>query len=461
MGPPRGSLYPAARHKILVSGTVTAQLVAIDGPLRGSTYALTGDPFSIGRKSDNTLSPSDLSISRQHCTIDCVLERFQLTDHDSQNGTFVNGIPIKERVLVHGDQIAIGSSVFVFLLEEPDSLSGPTTVPIAPQRPAVPPALEHRLVGESPAIRHVLEFVAQVAPLDSMALITGEKGTGKELAARELHDNSPRSQKPFVAVNCAALSETFLNSEMFGHERGAFTGAAARKKGKLELAEGGTLFLDEIAELSPPLQGKLLRVLQERQFERLGGTRTMAADLRVIAATSRDLPAAVREGAFRQDLYFRLCVLSLEMPPLRHRREDIPLLANYFRIQHAARQKRRVLGITAAAPDCLLRYDWPGNVRESEGAIETAAAVGSTEGILPEDLPESVLPSLDTPAGILPRFHQILLETKRELILKAYQQARGSHVHAAALLGLHPNSLERPVRTQDLQAALQSLNGGS
>jgi Nif-specific regulatory protein len=425
---------------------VIPQLVAIDGPLKGTTYAISVDRFSIGRKADNTLAQADLSISRYHCTIDFVVGRFRITDHDSQNGTFVNGIPVKERILVHGDQIAVGVSVFVFLLEEMGAL------------PGSPPVLQYPIVGETPAIRHVLEFIDKVAPLDSTVLIVGEKGTGKQLAARALHDCSPRARKPFVAVNCAALSETFLSRALLGHEREAFPGAVTRKEGKLELAEGGTLFLDEVGALPLPLQVGLLRLLTEKRFERLGGGVAIAADVRVIAATGRDLPAATQEGTFRQDLYFRLCVLSLEMPPLRLRREDIPLLANYFRVEQSARQKRRVLGITAAARDCLMRYDWPGNVRQLECAIESAVAVGSTEGILPEDLPESVLPPGDAPDDLVPRYHRAVNETRRELILKAYQQG-ASHARAAAILGLHPHSLTRLVRVLDLQSAIQSLGG--
>lgn len=444
----RGRLFPALRHKILVSGTVIPQLVAIDGPLKGTTYTISSDRFSIGRKSENTLAQADLSISRHHCTIDFAGDRFRITDHDSQNGTFVNGIPIKERTLIHGDQIAVGISVFVFLMEE----MGPI--------PSAAPALPYPIVGESPAIRHVLEFIGQVAPLDGSVLIVGEKGTGKKLAARALHDSGPRARKPFVTVNCAALSETFLNRELFGYERSAFPGAVARKEGKLELAEGGTLFLNEIAALPLALQGKLLRLVSDKRFERLGGGGELAADVRVIAATDRDLGAAAQEATFRPDLYFRLRVLSVEVPPLRQRREDIALLANYFRLEQSARQKRRVLGITAAARDCLLRYHWPGNVRQLECAIESAVAVGSTEGILPEDLPEAVLPAGDAPDDLVPRYHREVHETRRELVLKAYQQG-GSHGRAAALLGLHPHSLARLVRTLGLQSAIEHLGGES
>ena len=421
------------------------QLVAIDGPLKGTTYTISSDRFSIGRKPENTLSQPDLSISRHHCTIEFAGGRFRITDHDSQNGTFVNGIPIKQRMLYHGDQLAVGISAFVFLFEEAGGN-------------AVPPALQYPIVGETPAIRHVLDFIGQVAPLDGTVLISGEKGTGKELVARALHEGGLRARKPFITVNCAALSETFLSRDLFGYERGAFPGALRSKEGKLGLAEGGTLFLNEVAALPLGLQSKLLRLLNEKRFERLGAGGETAADVRVIAATDRDLAAASADGSFGQDLYFRLRVLSIEVPPLRQRREDIPLLANYFRVEQSARQKRRVLGITAAARDCLLRYDWPGNVRELECAIESAVAAGSTEGILPEDLPEAVLPARDAPDDLVPRYHRDVQETRREFVLKAYRQG-GSHGRAAALLGLHPHSLTRLVRTLDLQSAIEHLGG--
>ena len=435
--------FRAVRHKILVSSTVTPRLFAIDGPLKGSTFDILNGPFSIGRKSDNTISAADLSISRHHCTIESAGKQFRLIDHDSQNGTFLNGIPIRERALSHGDRIVVGTSIFVYLMEAQDPAA------------RCAPSLRHSMVGESPAVQHVLEFIARVAPLDSTVLITGERGSGKKTVARVLHDNSPRAQKPFVAVNCAAANESLLQSDLFGQEAGACAVAA---KGKLELAEGGTVYLDEIGEMALPLQNKLLRILQEKKFERVDGTRTLTANFCLIASSSSDLGAAVQAGTFRPDLYYRLCVLPVTLPPLRQRREDIPLLANYFRLQESIRQKRRVLGITAAARDCLLHYHWPGNVSELQSAIETAVAIGSTEGILPEDLPDSVLPGVDAPDDALPRFNQVVIETKRELILKAYQDAHGSYAQAAALLGLHPNSLLRMVRSLDLQTAVESLS---
>ena len=211
--------------------------------------------------------------------------------------------------------------------------------------------LEHNMVGESPAMQEVYRFISKVAPTSATVLLEGESGTGKELAARAIHRNSPRSAKPFLAINCAALTETLLESELFGHEKGAFTGAVMLKRGKLDIADGGTVFLDEIGELAPALQAKLLRVLQEHEFERVGGTKSIAVDVRVITATNRDLASASKSGAFRQDLYFRLNVVALSMPALRNRRLDIAPLASYFIAKSAERSKRKVTGFSAEARD--------------------------------------------------------------------------------------------------------------
>src|SRR5438876_12148167 len=225
------------------------------------------------------------------------------------------------------------------------------------------------MVGESPRMREVFQFIRKVAPTDSTVLIRGESGTGKELVARAIHRNSRRQNRPFVAINCAALTDTLLESELFGHEKGAFTGAVALKKGKIEVADSGTVFLDEIGELAPNLQAKLFRVLQEREFERVGGTRPIKVDVRLIAATNVDLNEASRTGKFRQDLYYRLNVVSLEVPPLREHPQDIPLLAAYFIARYSEKVNRRVAGISPKARTCLLHYSWPGNVRELENAI--------------------------------------------------------------------------------------------
>ncbi len=318
--------------------------------------------------------------------------------------------------------------------------------------------IEHNMVGESPALRHVYQLIAKVAPTDSTVLISGESGTGKELAARAIHLNSTRAAKPFMAVNCAALADSLLESELFGHEKGSFTGAVSQKKGRLEIAEGGTVFLDEIGELAPALQVKLLRVLQEHEFERVGGTRTIPTDIRLIAATNRNLEEAIASGSFRQDLYYRLNVVELEMPPLRERREDIPLLANYFSSKHGEKCNRKVVGISSEAQERLLSYDWPGNVRELENAIERAVVLGATEYLLPEDLPEAVLETetadTDDPATAI-RYHDAVAQTKRRIILQAIDQAEGSFTNAAKILGVHPNYLHRLVRNLNLKGLVK------
>ncbi len=310
--------------------------------------------------------------------------------------------------------------------------------------------IQHNLVGESQRMREVYQFVSRVAARESTVLIQGESGTGKELVARAIHNNSGRAKRPFVAINCAAIVDTLLESELFGHEKGAFTGAVAQKKGKLEMAEGGTVFLDEVGELAAPLQAKLLRVLQEREFERVGSTRPIKLDIRLITATNVDLNEASRNGKFRQDLYYRLNVVSLEVPPLRERAEDIPLLAAFFTARYSERVKRRVAGISPKAKACLLRYAWPGNVRELENAIERAVVLGSTELILPEDLPDSILEETASSGEPVTALHDGIREAKKKLIEQAIEQADGNYTEAAGILGVHPNHLFRLIRTLNL-----------
>jgi len=284
-------------------------------------------------------------------------------------------------------------------------------------------------------------------------LVLGENGTGKELAARAVHRNSSRSRKQFVAINCATLKDALLESELFGHEKGSFTGAVAQKKGRIELAEGGTLFLDEIGELHPGLQAKLLRVLQEREYERIGGTQTLKTDIRLIAATNRDLQDAVRDGEFRRDLFYRLNVVTLTMPALRDRRDDIPLLAAHFLHQLTKRCNRPVRGISPDARAILVRHDWPGNVRELQNTIERAVVLGSSEEIQVEDLPEALLES--APAGsALPVYHQAVQDTKRRQVLDAIAQAQGNISEAARRLGVHPNHLHRMVTKLGLRGEI-------
>jgi len=636
------------------SGQVEARLEAVSGPLKGKVFSLNEEEISIGRDPSNQISLLDSLVSRRHCVIRKEASTFRLLDLESRNSTFVSGVPVRERVLVAGDQIRVGNSVLVFqtkgvesstsnlalqldatpgaatfILRKEDALylqssrseglpSTPKTVrdlnvlldfsrtlnslrtladvqekaleavleavpadqaailltesgvdgfssitgrdrrrgpnqPIHASQTILTRVLEenlavlssdvqsddayrdaeslierrvhsvmavplevqgnvlgvmyleasspgsrfdsdllqlvttlgnitalaienarhleqldvenrrlneelnihHSMVGESKAMSEVYDFVSRVAGRDSTVLISGESGTGKELVARAVHQNSTRANKPFVAINCAAITETLLESELFGHERGAFTGAVSQKKGKLEVADGGTVFLDEIGELALPMQAKLLRVLQEREFERVGGTRPIKLDVRLIAATNRDLKEASRSGTFRSDLYYRLNVVSLQMPALRERKEDIPLLAAFFAAQHAEKVKRRVVGISPEARNCLMRYDWPGNVRELENAIERAVVLGSTELILGEDLPDSILDETAASGEPVNALADGIRRAKIELIERAIEQANGNYTEAAKLLGVHANHLFRLIRTLNLKSKRQ------
>jgi DNA-binding NtrC family response regulator len=286
------------------------------------------------------------------------------------------------------------------------------------------------IVGESAALRPVLEQARRAAASAATVLLLGESGTGKEVFARAIHAWSPRRAQPFVVVNCAALSEELIASDLFGHERGAFTGAHQRKPGKLELAAGGTVFLDEVGELPPALQAKLLRVLQEHAFERVGGTRTLQVDIRVIAATNRDLPQAVKAGAFRDDLFFRLHVIPLTLPPLRARPEDLPRLANYFVQKYSLELKRPGVYLAPEALECLRHYDWPGNVRELENVIERAVVLSSNAVIQPGDLALAARESAPPVDGAA-RYQTRLERVEREVLREALQ-AHGGDKRAAA-----------------------------
>ena len=623
------------------------RLIGIGGPVEGGIFALADEEISIGRDRSNGLPIIDLSVSRRHCSIRRLgAERYEIRDLGSRNGTAVNGLPITERLLGHGDEIRIGDCHFLFLLSESNEPTNPGSVqfddagdtrtllrlrregshlqleplldeaaaqsrvsgslavllkigagiqvargteeiarqllerifeavpaergavllfegtrdeptfaysrrrdggansmvsahsaivaqtrreeiaisasgplaggawkrvlaaPIMSQSKTLgviyleanDPGLafdeehlqlatavgrilgmpfenarrrewleaenrrlreaidiEHGMVGAGPRMREVFQFVSKVAPTGSTVLIRGESGTGKELVARAIHRNSPRADQPFVAINCAALTETLLESELFGHERGAFTGAMMQKQGKLEIADRGTLFLDEVGELPLSFQTKLLRVIQEREFERVGGTRPIRVDVRLIAATNRDLESAIVSKAFREDLYYRLNVVSLVMPPLRDRREDIPLLARHFAAKHGKRAKRRVAGLSPEALACLEAYDWPGNVRELENAVERAVVLGSTDLIIPEDLPEAVLET--TPAAeVAGGYHETVREEKKRAIVAALDRSGGNYTEAARLLGVHPNYLHRLARNLKLKGEVKKAS---
>jgi len=614
------------------------RVVAISGPLKGHEFPVDSGRIAIGRESSNQIAAPDSAVSRQHCIIEWIEGKPQVTDLESHNGTFVNGIPVSRRVLVHGDILRVGHCEFVYLSEdEPSSAETPSyyggdlstdmlktihlpnphmwvaspsdvgrmardlnalvkisrtinstrdslqlqqsllenifeVVPAdfgaillldqpeddpdsicthsrngeSHHADAIPREMVRRaiweqaavvaendtdekpqhttvciplqgvlrtvgvlylsaagpvgnfkddhlhflnsaasiaavslenllvmeslqaenrrlreelrpsepIVGDGKFMRQLSALIAKVAAGDSTVLIRGESGTGKEVVARAIHAASSRTDKPFVAINCAAIPDTLLESELFGHEKGSFTGAVCTKKGKLEVAENGTVLLDEIGELVPMMQAKLLRVLQQREFDRIGGTRPIKLHARVLAATNKDLESAIKNGEFRQDLFYRLNVVSISLPPLRKRREDVPLLAIYFATLYAQKCNRTFKGITPEARALLMNYDWPGNVRELENAIEHAIVLGSSDEIRPEDLPESLVErQAAKPVGT--KYHSAISELKKRLIRDALSEANGSYTEAAKLLGVHPNYLHRLIRNLEMKAELR------
>jgi DNA-binding NtrC family response regulator len=305
----------------------------------------------------------------------------------------------------------------------------------------------HRMiVGQSTAINHAVETARKAAASRSTILLLGESGTGKEIFARAIHNWSDRRNKPFVAINCVGLSKELLESELFGHERGAFTGALQLKKGKMELAHGGTVFLDEVGDISTELQTKLLRFLQEREFERVGGTKPISVDVRIIAATNRDLGNAIREGHFREDLYYRLNVVPLTLPPLRERKEDIPGLANYFLKRSALETKKTFIQVTDEAMQKLNVYAWPGNVRELANVIESAVVLGPGPEMTAHDLPAKIVATAPKVLSGGLTYHGAIDDYRRELIAKTLAQTQGNRAAAAKILGLQRTYLSRLIK---------------
>jgi DNA-binding NtrC family response regulator len=297
------------------------------------------------------------------------------------------------------------------------------------------------IVSSDPGMHAVLELVAQVGPSKASVLVTGESGTGKELIAEAIHGASPRAKAPFVRLHCAALSESLLESELFGHERGAFTGAIARREGRFKQADGGTLFLDEIAEIPPAVQVKLLRFLQERTFERVGGNETLKVDVRVIAATNRDLAAEIKKGTFREDLFYRLNVVTVELPPLRERRGDIPVLASFFLRRYAAENGKSIETLSDDVLEALFQYGWPGNVRELENVIERAVVLCDGSRIEKKHLPPTVVPS-EGRDGLPAIPGSTIADLERYAILKTLEACGGSTSKAATVLGVSPRKIQ-------------------
>jgi two-component system response regulator PilR (NtrC family) len=340
--------------------------------------------------------------------------------------------------------------------------SGPEAPAAAPEAPGL-----RGIIGRSPKMVALYKLISRVSAVDSMVLITGESGTGKELVARTIHYNSPRSDKPFLAINCGALSEELLESELFGHVRGSFTGAVAHKTGLFEAATGGTVFLDEVAEMSPRLQVKLLRFLQDHAVRRVGGTEDIEVDVRIIAATNQDLQQLIQTGAFREDLYYRLNVIALEMPPLRDRREDIPLLAASFLGYYGARAGRPALRLAADAMELLTAYAWPGNVRQLENVIERAAALATSDDLGPANLPPELLappsqaavPPREIPPGGMD-LEKAVADFELALMRDALEKAEWIQTRAAELLSLNLRAFRYRAKKYGLDRLIRDRNHG-
>jgi two-component system NtrC family response regulator/two-component system response regulator HydG len=315
------------------------------------------------------------------------------------------------------------------------------------------------LVGESPGMLQVFKAIRQVAPSSASVLLLGESGTGKELFAQAIHQNSPRRTKPFIRVACASLPETLLESELFGHEKGSFTGALYTRAGRFEAADGGTLFLDEIGDISPTVQVKLLRFLEEKEFERVGGNRTFKVDVRIVAATHRDLKKRIEEGSFREDLYYRLNVIEIQIPPLREREGDIPVLAQHFLQKYAAANGKTVTGLSDDVLAMLWRHSWPGNVRELENALERAVVLTDQPVLLPAHFPTLRRTAEDSPAsksagrGVsIPG--STLAEIEREAILRTLESVGGSTSRAAALLHISTRKIQYKLKEYQQQGVI-------
>ena len=465
----------------------SATLVLLNNGVPSSVFFLRPtETTTLGRSPECTIVLKDTGCSRLHASIRRRDGDWELTDHESRNGSAVNGQVVKEPIfLKNGDRVQLAHTQLLFCLADSDALAADTLRPgtdsmewhqaipatiAASARQAERDDLTSRLsrardenrslrrllaqdseiVGESPKILELLKLVARAADSKATALIRGESGVGKELVARAIHFGGARREKPLVCLNCAALSESLLESELFGHEKGAFTGAVDRKIGKFEAADKGTLFLDEIAEMQPGLQAKFLRVLEGQPFERVGGNKPIEVDVRVIAATNRDLEKEVEAGRFRRDLFFRLHVLEIPVPPLRERGGDVLLLAEHFLNLFALQMKQRFTGFSDEAVALLRRYRWPGNVRELKNVIERAVLVGTPPRILPDDLHFSAIPTptdayrkIDPDAHAAPLPLQTIEEAERDLIRRTIEYYDWNKSKSAKSLGIDRSTLDR------------------
>jgi len=337
------------------------KLLVISGPLQGREFVLNRDTFTIGSGSHNDLTIEDSTVSKRHCEIVVEQSGYLIRDLDSTNGTFVQGVRVSSAHLAPGSEIQLGKTRIVFC-----PLQDANDIPLSRNEAF------GAMLGRSVPMRRIFYLAETYSPADVTVMITGETGTGKEILAEEIHNHSSRRDKPFIVIDCAAISKELIESELFGHVKGAFTGANADRQGAFELADGGTVFLDEIGDLSPDLQPKLLRVLEKREIKRVGCNKVRKINVRIISATNRNLANEVNEGRFREDLYYRLSVVHLELPPLRRRREDVPLLVRKFLTDLHGEDAISQLADVDRTMDVLKRHEWPGNVRELRNLIELA-----------------------------------------------------------------------------------------
>ncbi len=434
-----------------------ARLVFIEGANRGTVFPLDSPPVTLGRDPACELNLLDERVSRAHARIRREDASWIVEDLKSRNGTYVNSIPCESRPLSSGDEIRVGDSVLLFLEEGVGTPGSPSTsTKWFSNRKAGESGLHSsgisrrtEIVAESTEMKDVLRFVAKVAPTDSTVLITGESGTGKELIAQAIHQNSPRKDGPVIAINCAAITGTLFESEFFGHEKGAFTDAVARKVGRLELAEQGTIFLDEIGELATETQAKLLRVLATGDYQRVGGNQDLKADARVVAATNRDLKAAVKNGGFREDLFYRINVLHVDLPPLRRRPKDIRPLIELFFKQFKEETATPLKVISPEAMACLEKYAWPGNIRELRNLLERTVMLAEHEVLEPEHLPAEVHGNVATEVedGAV----DSLKEVEKRHVLRALKAVGWNKTRAAAVLGIDRKTLYSKIEEYGLK----------
>ncbi|REJ94017.1 MAG: FHA domain-containing protein [Planctomycetota bacterium] len=484
----------------MTSSTDTAWILVGEEQYWSQIYKISGGRVTrVGRSADNDIVLADSRCSRHHCEVAVVDGAWMIRDCKSRNGTYVWDREVGEdspAKLRDWDEIRLGPHRLVFTTDLKSAYDNPASglgetmgdtevdIPtvnltaedtILPRRkgedrsetsrkpdlrPRAPISIPfdratRALIGESPAMNSLLDQIRRIAPTDATVLIRGESGVGKELVARALHEHSRRLTGPFVCLNCAALNETLLESELFGHEKGAFTGAAERKLGKFELADTGTLFLDEVGELSQSIQAKFLRVLEGQPFTRIGGSDPIRADVRLLAATNRDLEVAVKEQKFREDLYFRLHVVQIPVPPLRQRKSDIPLLVEHFVEQSARQAQREPPTVGPAAMDRLCAYHWPGNVRELKNTIHRAVIFAAGDAIELADLRFSSLDLSDTSTfftgDVLDAAERSLEEVELSHILATLEHTGWNKSRAAEILGIERSTLDRKLKRHNIQ----------